>query len=48
MQGEYRYLAITLSLAEFVDEKEEINALERVAFLLRLSICSICLVLTIW
>ena len=38
MQGKYRYLAITLSLAEFVDEKEETNALERVAFLLRLSI----------
>ena len=26
----------TFSLAEFVDEKEETNALERVAFLLRL------------
>ena len=39
MQGKKRYLAITLSLAEFFDEKEETTVVEKVAFLLRLSIC---------
>ena len=37
----------TFSLAEFVDEKEETNASERVAFLLRLSICGCILIVEI-
>ena len=43
MQGKYRYLAILLSLADFFDEKEGTTILERVAFLLRLSILALIL-----
>ena len=38
MQGKQRYLAISLSLAEYFHEKEETTVLDRVAFLLRFSI----------
>ena len=37
-----RYLAITVSLAEFFYEKEGTTILDRVAFLLRLSVFIIC------
>ena len=38
MQGKSWYLAISLSLAEFLDEKDGTTILEKVAFLLPLSI----------
>ena len=38
MQGKQRNIAISLSQAEFFDDKERTTILERVAFLLRLSI----------